>query len=39
MNVIAGFPDYIPELIAENCEGGWDYFIGESLTKHLQLNS
>lgn len=39
MDVIADFPDDIPEFDRESCQGGWNYFIGESLSNYLQPGS
>lgn len=36
MDVTEDFPNEIPEFDRESCQGGWDYFIGESLTKYLK---
>lgn len=33
--VIEDFPDDIPEFRRENCIGGWEYFINESLKNYL----
>lgn len=38
MDVIADFPDDITEFERASCQGGWDYFIGESLPKYIRLS-
>lgn len=39
MEVTADFPDDIPEFDRDSCQGGWNYFIDESLAKYLQHDS
>lgn len=38
MDVLADFDDDIPEFRYESCQGGWDYFIGESLRNYLEAD-
>lgn len=37
MEVLADFPDDVPEFERSSCQGGWDYFIKESLAGYLSL--
>lgn len=30
------FPDDVPEFSRENCQGGWEWFIGESLNGYMK---
>ncbi|MFL1897280.1 SRPBCC domain-containing protein [Aquimarina sp. 2-A2] len=35
-NVVADFPDTVPEFTRESCIGGWQYFIQERLPAYLK---
>lgn len=39
VEVLEDFPQDIPEFKRESCVGGWNYFIGDSLTAYLSASS